>query len=705
LDNDGDLDVVINCLNGPPLLYRNDSDRPRIAVRLKGIPPNTKGIGARIKFTGFGLPQSQQILAGGRYLASDQPLRVFAAGSATNELTVEVMWRSGLQTIVDHVPANCCLEVDEKGAAPPRVAPPIPPQPLFRDVSSLLNHRHHENNFGEFERQPLLPKMSSQLGPGLAWYDLDGDEHDDLILGSGAGGSLAAYHNQGNGTFTLVSDQALTRKTDRDQTSILGWTPAPGQRGLLVGLSNYEDAQSNAPALLSLAWSADKPAAITTVPGNGSSTGPLTVADVNGNGDLALFVGGRIISGHYPESAASRLLRQSEGQLTEAPVDHELFANLGLVSSAVFSDLDGDGLPELILACEWGPVRVFKNARGCFHEITKNLGLDHYLGWWNGVATGDLDGDGKMDIVAANWGLNSPYHPSPEKPLQLYYGDFDGDGLLDYLEAEYEGERVLPRRDLFVLGAVFPALRHHFPTHHAFGEASLTQILKAMRWQTRTVEATTLSSMVFMNRGTNFQAVPLPAEAQFAPAFCPCIADFDGDGHQDLFLSQNFFDLAPDMPRLDGGQGLLLKGNGSGGFEVMSSTQSGLAIYGEQRGTAFGDYDEDGRLDLAVTQNGAETRLFHNVRAIPGLRVRLKGPPGNPSGIGAQLRLKTGSSFGPTIEIQAGSGYWAQNSSVALLPAVKSPAVIEARWPGGRLTRTPVSPEAKEVRISAEGKE
>lgn len=701
LDNDGDLDVVINGLNGPPLLYRNDSGRPRIAVRLKGIPPNTEGIGARIKVTGFGLPQSQPIQAGGRYLGSDQPQRVFAAGSTTNELTVEVAWRSGLQTVVDHVPANCCLEVEEKGAAQPKVLPPSRPKPLFRDISSLLNHRHHENNFEEFERQPLLSKMFSQLGPGLAWYDLDGDGHDDLIIGSGAGGSLAVFHNEGNGTFAPVSSEALTRKTDRDQTSILGWTPAPGQRGLLVGLSSYEDGQSNAPALLSLAWSAGKPAEITKVPGNGSSTGPLAAADVDGDGYLDLFIGGRVISGRYPEAATSRLLRQKDGQLTEAAADRELLAQLGLVSSAIFSDLDGDGFPELILACEWGPIRVFKNERGRFHEITKDLGLDRYVGWWNGVATGDLDGDGRMDIVAANWGLNSPCPAAPEKPLQLYYGDFDGDGLLDYLEAEYEGNRVLPRRDLFVLGAVFPALRNSFPTHRAFGEASLAQILTAMRWQTRTIEATTLSSMVFMNHGTNFQAAPLPAEAQFAPAFCPCIADFDGDGNQDLFLSQNFFDLAPDVPRLDGGQGLLLNGNGCGGFEVMASTQSGLAIYGEQRGAAFGDFDEDGRIDLAVTQNGAGTRLFHNEQAVPGLRVRLKGPPGNPSAIGAQLRLQNGSNLGPVIEIQTGSGYWSQNSAIVVLPTPKAPTNVEVRWPGGKLTRTVISPGVKQLEISS----
>jgi hypothetical protein len=300
--------------------------------------------------------------------------------------------------------------------------------------------------------------------------------------------------------------------------------------------------------------------------------------------------------------------------------------------------------------------------------------------------------------------LNSFYHASPQEPLELYYGDFDQDGMVDLLEAEYEGGVIFPRRDLFVLGAVFPSLRSHFPTHRAFGQASLSRILKAMKWGTKTIKATTLASMVFLNRGSSFLAVPLPAEAQLAPAFCPCIADFDGDGHQDIFLSQNCFALPPDTPRLDGGEGLLLKGDGQGGLKAMTPLESGLAIHGEQRGAAFGDFDEDGRLDLVVTQNGATTRLFRNQNAVPGLKVRLRGLPGNPNGIGAQLLLKTGTTLRFMTEIQCGSGYLSQNSSVAILPASAAPSTIEVRWPGGTITSTAVSAGVKEITIPLPGR-
>ncbi len=700
LDNDGDLDVVANCLEGPPLLYRNESDRPRVAVRLKGKAPNTKGIGARVRMTGFGLPQTQQLLAGGRYLSADEPLRVFAAGAPTNKLAVEVTWRSGLRTLVREVPADSVLEIDEAGAVAAPQAPVEVARPLFADASALINHRHAENAFDEFRRQPLLPKMLSQSGPGISWHDWDGDGHDDLIIGSGMGGTLSIYRNRGDGTFAAVGDAAYTPKAAADQTGVVGWTPAPGRNGLLVGLSSYEDGTTNVPAALNLQWAPGLAPETTMIPGTASSTGPVAVADVDGDGDLDVFVGGRVVPGRYPEASSSRLFRNHGGQLVEESADRRIFAGVGLVSGAVFGDLDNDGYPELILACEWGPIRVYRNERGQFREVTGELGFERFTGWWNGVATGDLDGDGKPDIVASNWGLNGMYEASESKPLQLFHGDFDRDEFVDLLEAEYEEDKVYPRRDLYVLGAVFPGLRDIYATHRAFGEATLGQITKAMHWETKAVRATTLASMAFLNRGSTFQPSLLPREAQFAPAFAVCVADFDGDGRQDVFLGQNLFALAPDTPRLDAGRGLLLRGNGRGGFDALSAGQSGLEIHGEQRGAAFADYDGDGRMDLAVTQNGGQTYLYHNQGAIPGLRVRLKGSPGNPTGIGAQIRPGNGAVLGPVVEVQAGSGYWSQNSAVAILPAVVPGSHVEVRWPGGRVTRTSVPAGAKTVDIA-----
>ncbi|MBI3416498.1 MAG: VCBS repeat-containing protein [Verrucomicrobia bacterium] len=708
LDNDGDQDVVVNCLNAPPLIYRNETAAPRIAVRLKGKPGNVQGIGGKIKVTGGAVPmQSQEIVSGGRYLSGDDPMRVFAAGSSTNKLTIEVAWRSCTRSVVTGVLANHLYEIDEAGATATEPKPPLAaPKPLFEDISERINHKHAEEPFDDFALQRLLPKRLSQLGPGVAWFDLDGDGHDELILGSGKGGSLAIYRSDGRGKFERWRDPAFDEPAQRDQTSVLGWTPHGGTNALLVGLSNYEDGTTNGAAVQRFDFSGQKILPGENVPDIPSSTGPLAIADIDGDGDLDVFVGGRVIPGRYPVAAASRLFRNDAGKLILDTANQAAFANVGLVSGAVFSDLDGDGLPELILACEWGPIRVFQNSAGSFREITRELGLEKFTGWWSGVTTGDLDGDGRLDIVAGNWGLNSPYHATEANPIRIYYGDFNEDGATELIEADTVPEtgKIAPRRDLLRLGTVLPFLRAQYPTHKSFGDATIADMLGKRFATTSQVQANTLESMLFLNRSNRFVAVPLPREAQFAPAFAAAIADLDGDGNEDVFLSQNFFATQPDLPRLDAGRGLCLRGDGRGGLTPMAGSESGVKIYGEQRGAALGDFDEDGRVDLAVTQNGTATKLYHNAGAKPGLRIRLVGSANNPHGIGAVVRLKSDERWGPAREIHGGSGYWSQDSTVPVMTMPGELTAVWVRWPGGKTTTSKLELGASEVSIDANGK-
>jgi hypothetical protein len=219
----------------------------------------------------------------------------------------------------------------------------------------------------------------------------------------------------------------------------------------------------------------------------------------------------------------------------------------------------------------------------------------------------------------------------------------------------------------------------------------------------RTVSATTLATTVFLRRGKRFEAVPLPAEAQFAPAFAVNVADLDGDGHEDVFLSQNCFALRPEEPRLDAGRGLWLRGDGRGGFSAVPGQTSGILIYGEQRGAALADFDEDGRVDLVVAQNGGATKLYRNSGAQPGLTVRLQGPPGNPTAVGASLRLDFGGASGPLREIHAGSGYGSQDSAVQVLASPQPAKQLWVRWPNGRTTTTAVPAGAKAVTVTPEG--
>jgi len=726
LDNDGDPDVVINCLNGPPLIYRNDSTAPRLAVRLKGNPPNTHGIGAKIEVFGGPVPvQTQEMLCGGRYLSGDDTMRVFAAGGVTNTLAIRVAWRNGTQSVVSNVPPNYEYEIAEAGAKPttPTVKPVV--QPLFEDMSSLLGHKHTERDYDDFARQPLLPRKLSQLGPGVAWCDLDGDGWDDLVIGSGSGGRLAVFRNNGAGGFEPWPDPAWDQPAPDDQTGIVGARLQTGTTLLLVSSANYEAPQAQPPAVRPIVVQAKRVATGPAIPAELSSTGPIALADIAGDGSLELFVGGRFIPGRYPEAASSRIYRQQVPQtILSAPAwrldedNSRTLEKIGLVSAAIFSDLDGDGYPELILACEWGPVRIFKNDHGKLRETTRELGMEKFTGLWTSVTTGDLDNDGRPDIIVGNWGLNSFYNLAPAGPWLLYYGDFNADGQLGILEA-YSDDRlkqVVPWRDLDAVARGMPWVREQFATHREYATAGVQQILGDRFSKASRLAATVLASTVFFNRGDHFEAVPLPREAQWAPAFGLAVGDMDGDGNEDVFVAQNFFAVRPEDDRLDAGRGLWLRGDGKGGLKSVPGQESGVKIYGEQRGAALSDYDGDGRVDLVVTQNGAETKLYHNVGARPGLRVRLQGPDGNKDAIGAVMRLKFSRQMGPAREVHAGSGYWSQDSAVQVLATPPSPlplshpmgegrgeSQIWVRWPGGKTTTNSVPEGAKEILVDRAG--
>ncbi|HXJ58349.1 MAG TPA: VCBS repeat-containing protein, partial [Verrucomicrobiae bacterium] len=346
---------------------------------------------------------------------------------------------------------------------------------------------------------------------------------------------------------------------------------------------------------------------------------------------------------------------------------------------------------------------VYALREGKWKEITRQLGLDRFVGWWNGVVTGDFDGDGRLDILASNWGCNTKYQRHRDRPLRLYFGDWAGMGRVDMLEAYYEPGlgKYVPFVALDQLRQVCPPLSERFSTFAAYASAGIEEILGKGGRPPIYLEANWFETTLFLNRGMGVEARVLPMEAQLAPAFGLAVGDCDGDGNEDVFLAQNFFDVDAETSRSDAGRGLWLRGDGQGRLRPMAGQESGVILDGEQRGCALCDYNHDGRVDLAVGQNRGPIGLFRNTGGKPGLRVRLRGPAWNPDAIGASIRLRYGERLGPARLVTAGAGYWSQDGLVQVLGRAETPSGIDVRWPGGKMTTRTLGATDQEILLTS----
>ncbi|HUG10775.1 MAG TPA: FG-GAP-like repeat-containing protein [Opitutaceae bacterium] len=686
LDGDGDLDLVFSNYEGGVSVLRNDSQEGhRIVVALRGTRSNKFGIGARVRIETAAGVQVRALTVARGYLSSSEPVAHFGLGELDRIDSLTVEWPSGHVQRFTDLAVDRKLTITEPASAPPDLRRDKPDSMASGALFEATAHPSFiapEDSAPEGDVQPLLPFRFDRRGPALAAGDLDGDGRETIVIGGTERSPLQIL-----GCSTLPSDGVddgplLLIDYDSDGDLDLLRTKAGSSR-----TANYQ------PRIYRNTSGLFDP--VDVFPAISIPAGAAAAADFDRDGDLDVFIGGRHVPGSYPDAPRSVLMRNDAGRFVDAtPTELE---RVGMVTAALWTDANNDGWPDLLVATEWGTLRLFINDRGTLRE-RKDAGFDH-TGLWTSLASADFNGDGVPDYVAGNIGLNTPYRA----PAILFKGDFRGDGQYQQLvEAKVENGKLLPTRARSDLGAQIPQVVRRFARNDAFARATLPEILGDALEKAVRLEATELASGVYLSQpeGT-WKFTPLPRIAQIAPLQGMVTADFNGDGHTDLFAVQNLHSIAPAIGRFGGGLGQLLLGDGQGDFTPVPPQDSGLVVPGDAKALLALDLNDDGWPDMLASRNRQPSLAFmhRGVEGSGSFRVVLKGPDGNPAAVGAVLTLELTDGSTQRAELFAGSGYYSQQPPGCFFayPISNPPKRLTVRWPDGRTTSHPLaaSPPAR----------
>jgi len=596
LDNDGDLDLVVNNVNQPVFVYRNDLPKGNagpswLKVELKGEGKNPYGIGSRLTvFAGGKKYYLEQITSRG-FQSSVDPRPNFGLGEVARIDSLEVVWPDRRRQVLRGFSVNQTLRVWQKDARPAAPRTGADPSPLFEDISGKagVSFTHEENDFNDFNRDRLLYHMLSSEGPKICGADVDRNGLTDFFIGGAKDRPGKLFLQTAPGRFSPAAGYVFERdKGSEDLGCLFFDANGDGFPDLYVtsGGSEFSSASSDLLDRLYLnrgGRNFEKSPQLLPV-AKYQSTSCVKAADMDGDGDQDLFVGTRLIPGYYGMPASGYLLlNDGKGNFADQTRERSPgFEKMGMVTDAVWTDYDRDGDPDLIATGDWMPVKIFENRNG---KLAGPLVLPYSNGWWNCIEAADLDGDGDEDFALGNHGLNSRFRASREAPCVMYLNDFDNNGSAEQVICRTEpGGRSVPVHLRDDLVEQMPSLKKKILNYKNYSTATLSDIfgpeaigqaIKDTIYQ--------LGSAVVWNEGQGrFRLELLPDEAQVSPVYAILTGDFTGDGIQDLLLGGNFFRAKPDVGRYDSSYGLLLEGSGQG-FRVGDPLRSGLDIRGEVR--------------------------------------------------------------------------------------------------------------------------
>jgi hypothetical protein len=624
LDNDGDLDLVVNNVNMPPFIYRNETNKKPgsnfLMVTLKGTGKNTGAIGAEVTLYYGGKINYEELMPMRGFQSSVDNRLHFGLGNATIIDSMIVDWPDGKCTVLHDIAVNQFLKLYQKdavnrilNATEKKVAP------IFQKEDKIagLDFKHKENDFNEFDRDRLLFQMISNEGPHIAVGDVNGDGLDDIFICGASGSPGALYVQDRNGHFKKTNEELFEAdKLCEDTDCAFFDADGDGDLDLYVA-SGGSQFPSSSSALADRLYINDgkghfvKSAQILPA-GKYESTSCVRPADFDKDGHIDLFVGIRCRPFEYGLPANGYLL-QNDGHGNFKDVTAKLapgLLNIGMITDMVWADVNNDGFPDMVIVGDWMPIKIFINENGIFKDESESYGLSNTEGWWHSIVAKDLNGDGKIDFILGNNGLNSRFKASASRPITMYVNDFDLNGSVEQIICAYNGDKSYPVAMKDDIVKQIPSLAVKFKKFEDYKDATIEDLFSPEILQ-RSVKlnAKYMQSCVMINTGKgSFHLSPLPLEAQFSPVYAITADDFDHDGICDILIGGNQYRAKPQTGINDASYGLFLKGDTGGTWRSVSSLNSGIFTKGEIRDMKI--LHINGTRIIAVARNNDNLQFY-----------------------------------------------------------------------------------------------
>lgn len=589
LDNDGDLDLVVNNINTPAFIYRNDlndSDRNYLKIKLIGKAGNTNGIGTKITIYYEGKLQTLEQMPTRGYLSTISSVPHFGLGSTKGIDSLIVRWNSGKRQVLGPMESNKTLVLNEIEATNVKVTP-TNPSPLFEMVKPPIPFSSASTANNDFKRQSLLISQPSHSGPCMVKDDFNADGLVDIFVGGVKDQAAALFMQQKNGQFSKTDIPVFNEdRSSHDTDAAVLDANGDGKKDLYVTSGGYHDYTENDQRLQDRLYLGDGKGEFVKapLPEMLSSTSSIAVFDFNRDGAKDIFLGGSVVPGKYPKNSKSYLLiNDGSGCFSDETKGlGNSLKNLGMVTDVIVQDLNRDETEELLVVGEWMPLIVFTNRKGKLAEVTKKYFKNLSSGWWNTIEKGDFNEDGKPDFIVGNMGTNTQFKISEKEPAELYYRDFDANGSIDPIFCFYIQGKSYPyvTRDELLSQLVY--LRSKFTNYQSYSTATLQDIFGPQALEkANKLTADRMETTLFLSTPDGeYEMTTLPAEAQYSPVYSIMDLDADGDGHEDILLFGNndYFKLR--LGKFDANHGILLKGDGNGKFTYIDQVESGLKVQG-----------------------------------------------------------------------------------------------------------------------------